>query len=337
MKLSIIIPVYNEDSSIKAALSELESYMNGYNKCSSWEIIAVNDGSSDNTILILNSIKESNKWLKVIDFATNFGRGRALKSGFEASSGDIIVCLDADLSYAPYHIGRMIDKLVQNNADIVLASAYGKGGSAENVPLRRLLLSRLGNKVLSYMYGNGVSVLTCMVRAFKKEFIKKLDLHSDDKDIHLEILHKAKMLNAKIIEVPADLKWRKEKLINSLKRRPTLKLRKTGKSHLFFGLMSNPGFIFFVPANILLFVSICIFGLTAKSIIINIVENNVSLYHAIRNSMLNAIPSWITLLFCFIFAIQFFSLGFLTNQNKKNYEETYRTLNTIFKKITKKD
>jgi len=61
MKLSIIIPVYNEERSIEATLKELESYMNGYDGCSSWEVIAVNDGSSDNTLSILNSAKEFNK------------------------------------------------------------------------------------------------------------------------------------------------------------------------------------------------------------------------------------------------------------------------------------
>jgi glycosyltransferase involved in cell wall biosynthesis len=336
MKLSVVIPVYNEESSIQTTLEELERYMRGYKACSSWEIIAVNDGSSDNTLSALNRMKASAPWLKVVSYNENIGRGKALRCGFDASSGDVIVCLDADLSYAPYHIERMVSKLVDENADIVLASAYGKGGSVENVPLRRLLLSRLGNKVLSYMYRNDVSFLTCIVRAFKKEFIEKLDLHSNDKDIHLEILYKAKILNAKIREVPADLKWRKEKLISPSKRRSTLKLKKTGKSHMFFGLMNNPGFVFIVPANILLAASLYIFALTAKGIIINIVADNISLYNAIRNSMLNAAPSWITSVFCFLLAIQFLSLGFLTNQNKKNYEETYRTLHAILKKVTEK-
>jgi dolichol-phosphate mannosyltransferase len=338
MRISIIIPVFNEEGGIQAVLGELEAYMNGYKDCGWWEVICVNDGSSDDTGAVLHALKEQKKWLRVIDFPVNFGRGKAIRSGFEAASGDVLVCLDADLSYAPYHIARMTDALLKNNADIVLASAYGKGGSVENVPFKRLILSRIGNKVLSYMYGNHVSVLTCIVRAFKKEFIKSLDMHSDDKDIHLEILYKAKILNAKIVEVPADLKWRKEKLNKpALKRRSTLKLKKTGKSHLFFGLINNPGFIFFVPANILMFASFCIFVLTSKSVIATMLGSNLTLYHAVRHSMLNAAPSWIVMVFFFVFSVQFFTLGFLTNQNKKSYEETYRTLNAIYKKISGKE
>ena len=338
IKLSIIIPAYNEESNIEATLYELESYMNSYKGGSSWEIIVVNDGSLDNTLKILNSIKESKTWLKVIDLVTNHGRGRALRKGFEESSGDIIVSLDADLSYAPYHIERMVDKLVANDAEIVLASAYGKGGTVKNVPYGRLLISRMGNKILSYMFGGDISVLTCIVRAYKTDFIQKLDLHSNNKDIHLEILSKAKILGAKILEIPADLKWRESKLSvlnEQSQRRSSLKLRKTTRSHFFYALMSNPGLIYMVPGYVLFAVSFFIFILCCKSIYMDFYSGT-SLYFAIRNSMLNATPSWLTLTFSFILSIQFFSLGFLTNQNKRNHEEIYKAINTIFKELRKK-
>jgi glycosyltransferase involved in cell wall biosynthesis len=339
MKLSIIIPLWNEEKSIRATLEELESYMNSYKGCDSWEIIAVDDGSSDNTLAILNNFKEGRTWLRVIAHSKNYGRGRALRTGFEQSTGDVIVSLDADLSYAPYHIERLIDKLVNNNADIVIASAYGKGGTVKNVPFLRLLLSRLGNKILSHTFGANISVLTCIVRAYKKSFIDKLDLHSDDKDLYLEILFKAKILGATILEVPADLKWRAEKisgLKKSKKRRSSLKLRKTSNSHFFFALLSKPGIIFFIPANILLFISLFILALIIRVVLVNI-ANGLSVYLAIRESMLSGALSYITFALSFVLSIQFFTLGFLTNQNKKNYEETYKTINTILVELRKKE
>lgn len=335
MEISLIIPAYNEENNIESTLSELENYMESYNGCSSWEIIAVNDGSSDNTLKILNTIKESKTWLKVIDLTRNYGRGRALREGFKESSGDIIVSLDADLSYAPYHIEKLIDKIVNEDADIVIASAYRKGGTVKNVPFKRLWISRLGNKILSYTFGGDISVLTCIVRAYKKKIIDKLDLHSNDKDLHLEILYKAKILGATIQEIPADLKWSNEKISGSGRRRSSLKFRKTSNSHFFFAMINKPGIIFFVPANILLFISFFIFYLIVK-VVINDIANGTSLFHAIRNSMLNGTLSWMTMAISFVLSIQFFSLGFLTNQNKENYEETYKTINTILTEIKKR-
>jgi dolichol-phosphate mannosyltransferase len=338
MKLSIIIPVYNEERNIEATLYELEEYMNIYKRFSSWEIITVNDGSSDNTLGILNKLKASKTWLKVIDLVKNYGRGRAIRTGFELTTGDIIVSLDADLSYAPYHIERMVEKLIANDADIALASAYGREGTVQNVPFRRLWISRLGNKILSFTFGGNISVLTCIVRAYKKDFIDKLDLYSDDKDLHLEILYKAKILGGKILEVPADLKWRDEKIKNlnkTKKRRSTLKFRRTSNSHFFFAMLNKPGIIFFVPANVLLIISLVILTFITRVVLSNL-SSGLSLYVAIRESMLSGTLSYIVFALSFVLSIQFFSLGFLTNQNKKNYEETYKTNNTILRELKKK-
>lgn len=338
MKLSIIIPAYNEERGIENTLNELESYMNNYDGCNCWEIVVVNDGSTDNTLSVLNNIKQSKSYLKVIDLVTHFGRGMALRKGLEESTGDIIISLDADLSYAPYHIEKLVDKLVKNNADLVLASAYAKGGTFKNVPFWRLFLSRLGNKILSYTFNGKISVLTCLVRAYRREFITKLDLHSNNKDIHLEILYKASMLGAKILEVPADLKWRDEKIAGlkkSNKRRSTLKLGKTSHSHFFFAMLNKPGVIFFIPANTLLMISFFILVFIIRAGPSNI-SSGLSLYIAIRESMITGALSYITFALSFILAIQFFSLGFLTNQSKKNHEETYKTMSTILTELRKK-
>ena len=72
MKLSIIIPAYNEEEIIESTLGELESYMNKYTGCNSWEIITVNDGSADGTIDILNELQKSRPWLKVINLVNNY-------------------------------------------------------------------------------------------------------------------------------------------------------------------------------------------------------------------------------------------------------------------------
>jgi len=179
-----------------------------------------------------------------------------------------------------------------------------------------------------------------MVRAYKSNFIKGLDLYSDDKEIHLEILSKAKMLGAKIVEIPADLHWKEGKFARAggKKKSPrisTLRFKKTSSSHLFFALLSKPGIIFWIPGFFLILLSILILSVTVASITSDPIYT-ISLYHAVRNSMMNASISWLTMAFSFLLGIQFFTLGFLTNQNKNHREENYRTLNSIYREIKKK-
>jgi len=332
MKISIVIPAFNEADTIQNVLDELEKYMYGYTENNDWEILVINDGSTDNTMEVLNDIRKSKNWLKVIDMVFNYGRGRALRKGLQEASGDIIISLDADLSYAPYHIEKFVNKIENENADIVLASAYGENGTVSNVPLNRLWISRLGNKVLSYMFGGNISVLTCLARAYKREFIRRLDLHSDDKEIHLEILYKTRMLGGKIMEIPADLHWPENKLSKiesgQKKRRSTLKFKKTSYSHIFFALLNKPGFIFRVPGYMLLVISLIVYSVTFRVILLDIAGGK-NAYYAIRDSMLTAAPSWLTATVSFVLGVQFLTLGFLTFQNKRNYEELYKTLNTI--------
>lgn len=337
MRLSVVIPAFNEAGTIENTLYELEDYLNGYLKDERWEIVVVDDGSTDNTLKILNDASVNKSWLKVIGMGRNYGRGKALRTGFENSSGELVCSLDADLSYAPYHIERMIAALDEHNADIVLASAYCKQGTVKNVPFTRLLLSRFGNMVLRYMFGGGLTVLTCVVRAYKRDFVAGLDLHSNDKEIHLEVLEKARMLGGKIVEIPADLNWGEKKLAKvvsgkQIKRRSTMKIRRFSQSHLFFALLNKPGFIFWIPGYLLLAISLFIFSLIALTNAPEVFQGK-SAYTVLRQSMLTAMPSWITMVASFILGIQFFTLGFLTNQNKRNHEEMYRTLNTIYSRI----
>jgi glycosyltransferase involved in cell wall biosynthesis len=336
MKISIVIPAYNEEGTILNTIDEVEKYLVGYSSCSWWEIIVVNDGSSDQTLNKLKNYQQEKPWLRVSDLVVNMGRGAALRNGIALAQGEIIVSLDADLSYAPYHIERMVKKLVEEQADMVLASAYRQDGTVKNVPKDRLFISKVGNKILSHMYGGSITVLTCIARAYRKDFIQGLDLHSNTKDIHLEILYKGKILGAKILEVPADLAWAPKKiegLSKSPKRRSTLKFRKTSSSHFFFALINKPGLVFVVPGMLLFIFSIlvvlyCFYAMRAD------LFGGMTILVAARKSMVEtATASWLISVFAFLLSIQFFSLGFLTNQSKWNYEETYRTNNAILRHL----
>lgn len=339
MDLSVVIPAYNEADTIESTLRELITYLASYPQVSLWEIIVIDDGSSDDTPEKLGSLSKEIPNLRVINLGGHFGRGVALRKGLEQANGNIIVSLDADLSYAPYHIGRLVEAMREQHADLVLASAYCRQGSVRNVPFNRYAISWLGNKILSYMFGSGINTLTCLVRAYRHDFIKKLDLHSNDKEIHLEIIYKTKVMGGKILEVPGDLCWRTHKLgklaiQKSPLRRSTLKFRRTSMSHFFFALISRPSLLFWIPGYLLILASLIVFS----NILMHLVSNYhlfFSLYLTVRDSMTHAAPSWITMISTFLLGIQFFSLGFISAQNKHIHEEHYRTLNAIYNRLQK--
>ena len=80
MKISIVIPAFNESENIESVLNELESYMINYMGSSGWEIVVVNDGSSDNTVEILNNIKQTKRWLRVKDLVLHYGTRKSIKN-----------------------------------------------------------------------------------------------------------------------------------------------------------------------------------------------------------------------------------------------------------------
>src|SRR4029453_2290487 len=106
-KLSIILPIYNEALSIPELFKEIQNALPAYN----YEIIAVNDGSKDNSIGVLKSFAESDKRIKVIDLQKNYGQTAAINAGIQNASGDIIVLMDSDLENMPSDIPKLVDKL----------------------------------------------------------------------------------------------------------------------------------------------------------------------------------------------------------------------------------
>ena len=236
MDLSIVIPMFNEAENAEATLSRVEEAMAVFQ--GTYEIIAVNDGSLDSTLDILNRLAEQDKKLKVVSYSKNAGRGMALRKGFKESSGEIIVSIDADLSYDPHYIPDLVESLRREpEVDLVLASPYMPGGGVQNVPLLRLWVSKLGNRILRLVMPNRIYTSTGIFRAYRKKVLDSLELESDGKEIHLEILSKALALGYRVKESPATLTSRK-------KGKSKFKFRKTAISHTVFSVFEKPMIIF---------------------------------------------------------------------------------------------
>jgi len=234
--VSIVIPMYQEldnaEDTLAAVAAELER--EGWD----FELVPVSDGSTDGTADVLERLSAEDPRVRPVAYVHNRGRGHALRRGFAHARGRYVAALDADLSYTPDHAVRMVRMLIEDpETDIVLASPYMPGGRVEGVPFVRLLFSRTGNWVLRRTLARPVYTSTGVVRAYRADALRALDLTSDGKEIHLEILSEAMALGMRIVEMPAVLRSRKK---GKSKFRP----RRTVASHLVFSMLERPAAIF---------------------------------------------------------------------------------------------
>jgi len=132
-KLSIVIPVYNEEERVEKSLKSLFEYLQGSGL--DYELLIVDDGSVDNTLAILS---EYEPWIKIIPLWPNQGKGSAVRSGVMAASGDYILFMDADLATSIEEISRFFQMIDQANIDIIIGSRSNEESRAKRTPFRWL-------------------------------------------------------------------------------------------------------------------------------------------------------------------------------------------------------
>lgn len=247
MRISVIIPMYNEEENALNTLAKVNDVLEKYDD---YEIIVVDDGSADSTFKITGEFASKNEKIKILQHSVNMGMGKAIRTGFENSTGDIIVTIDADLSYKPYHIPRLVEALENDKtADIVVGSPYMDGGEVSNVPFLRLFISKAANRFVGYSMADDLSTVTGVLRAYRKEVIDSLELESNGTDINLEILSKASATRFKIVEVPALLEGRE---LGQSK----LKFRAKTISHVLFSFYEKPMMLFGAIGILLLLIGL---------------------------------------------------------------------------------
>jgi glycosyltransferase involved in cell wall biosynthesis len=195
MKLSVIIPVYNEKNTIEEIIHRVLNVEIGLEK----EIIVVDDYSQDGTREILEELNHPN--IKVYFHSKNQGKGAALQTGFSHAKGDIILIQDADLEYDPREYPILLEPILDGRADAVYGSRFLGG------PHRVLFFWHyIGNRLLT-TFSNILSNLnltdmeTCY-KAFKGEILKKITIKSKKFGFEPEITTKLAKLKCKIYEVP---------------------------------------------------------------------------------------------------------------------------------------
>ncbi|ODT46457.1 MAG: hypothetical protein ABS70_00730 [Nitrospira sp. SCN 59-13] len=206
--VSVIIPAFNEAVMLPSTLARVCGYMGTLEGQYRWEIIVVNDGSSDRTADVAEEFAKTRKEIRIVHHHRNRGLGQALRTGFESSLGRYVVVLDCDLSYAPDHVGRLLDQIQRTQATIVVASPYADGGLVSHVPWLRRMMSRWANRFLASFARCNLSTLTGMVRVYDGPFIRAVSLRARGQEISPEIIYKGMLLRAHIEEIPGHLDWR---------------------------------------------------------------------------------------------------------------------------------
>jgi glycosyltransferase involved in cell wall biosynthesis len=190
-KLSITVPIYNEQDNIRPlyeALNATLSDMGG-----DYELIMVNDGSQDRSEAILDQLAESDKRLKVIHFCSNYGQTYAMMAGIAHASGDIIVALDGDNQNDPQDIPLLLEK-IEAGYDVV--SGWRK--ERKDRFLTRTLPSIFANRLISLISGVRLHDYGCSLKAYRKEVIRDLRLYGE---MHRFIPIYASWFGAKVAEV----------------------------------------------------------------------------------------------------------------------------------------
>ena len=339
--ISLVIPAFNEEAIIEPSLDAIFSYLDTKPEFK-WEVVIVNDGSKDKTGDMAEKYRLKRPNLTVIHHRHNKNLGAALRTGFENAKGEYIVTYDLDLSYSPDHIGALIDKILETDAEMVIASPYMKGGKVTGVPKRRLMYSRVVNKMMSITSQKKLSTYTGMVRAFKADFLKSLNLKAMDYEINPEMIYKAFILRARIIEIPAHLDWSFQNKAGAARMSGIRVLR-----GIFSGFMSGfifrPYFFFFLIGIIMSLISLYVF--------IWIIINIFTIYpeiSVVSNYFDDKLSEAISIAFktrphaffvgggVLLVAMQFLSLGFLSLQNKRYFDETFSLNTKLLREVQKK-
>jgi len=166
--ITVIIPVYNEVESLKELHKELTAVLSGNDN---YELLFVDDGSSDGSINILNELSNSDYHTKVIQFYRNYGKAAALAEGFKVSSGDYVVTMDADLQDDPAEIPNLVAKL-EEGYDLV--SGWKK---TRHDPWTKRWPSKFANIITRLMTGVKIHDMNCGLKIYKQSVVKSLDVY----------------------------------------------------------------------------------------------------------------------------------------------------------------
>ena len=331
--VSVVVPAYNEALILMQSLTSLYAYLQALSDDYEWEVVVVNDGSQDETGAIAEAFAGSRPEVRVLHHAVNFRLGQALRYAFNTCRGDYVVTIDCDLSYAPEHIGLLLERLREDHAKIAVASPYMKGGETTGIPFGRRVLSRGANRFLSVASGGHLSTLTGMVRAYDRPFLSSLSLRSMGTDINTEILYKAQLLNARVVEVPAHLDWSSQQA--APERESKMQIGRSTSAYAFSGFMFRPVAFFIIPGLVILAFALYNLGWLAYNILAEYSSLSGGFEPRMSEAFANTFDvrphAYFVSGFTLVIAVQLLSLGIMASQQKRYFEELFHVSTATYK------
>lgn len=200
MKLSVIIPCFNEEENVRRFAPELLPVLDGLAIES--EVVLVDDGSVDGTAREIKNIRDPR--IRLVAHEKNQGLSAAMRTGIAAATGDLIVFLDSDLTFHPKLIPQLISAFEAGHVDFVIGSPK-LGGYGKDIPAYRLFVSKVANWVYALLLGKPVTSINQILRLYKTPQLKELHLTSRGYEINAEILFKLVFKGRTFVEVPAEL------------------------------------------------------------------------------------------------------------------------------------
>lgn len=203
MNISVIVPLYNEDESLPELYAWIDRVMKANNF--SYEVIFVNDGSTDRSWDVIRELSEKSEIVKGIKFRRNYGKSPALYCGFAAAQGDVVITMDADLQDSPDEIPELYRMIVEEGYDLV--SGY-KQNRKKGDPLSKTIPTKLFNATARQVSGiHNLHDFNCGLKAYRKEVVKNIEVYGE---MHRYIPYLAKNAGfSKIGEKPVHHQARK--------------------------------------------------------------------------------------------------------------------------------
>jgi glycosyltransferase involved in cell wall biosynthesis len=197
--VSIVLPVYNEAESLPGLIPELTDALKQLGR--SYEIIAVDDGSSDDSVPVLCCLQDQEPHLRIVQFRRNFGQTAAFAAGFDYARGEIIITMDADGQQDPVDIPRLLETMEEGSYDLVNGWRQDRKES-----LTRKALSMLGNLIIANTSAIRIHDRGCSLKAFRRDLAKQMNLYGE---LHRFLPEVASLIGARISEVAVNDRPRK--------------------------------------------------------------------------------------------------------------------------------
>ena len=172
LALSVVAPVYNEEESLPYLVDELIQSLRGTGE--SFELIFVNDRSTDRSLSVLLELRDQHPEIVVVEFPRNFGQTPAMAAGFEVSRGRIVITLDADLQNDPADIPRLVER-IRAGSDLVV----GWRKQREDGFVLRRLPSLIANRLIAWTTGARIHDTGCTLKAYRRELVSNLPIYAE--------------------------------------------------------------------------------------------------------------------------------------------------------------